>query len=178
MQYQFPHTIQNKHGEKLTFLRMEGQRVIVENFVQPNAGPPMHVHFFQDECLTVVKGKIGYQIQGQAPQFAGPGDSVLFKRGVPHRFWNASDDVLHCEGWVDPVENFIFFLTNIYVAIDQGKGNQPEIFDSSYLNWRYRREFDMTEIPRFVKTVIMPVTYFVGRLLGKYEKFKNAPQPL
>lgn len=178
MQYQFPHTIQNKHGEKLTFLRMEGQRVIVENFVQPNAGPPMHVHFSQDECLTVVKGKIGYQIQGQSPQFAGPGETVLFKRGVPHRFWNAGDDVLHCEGWVDPAENLIFFLTSIYVAIDQGKGNQPEIFDSSYLGWRYRREFDMTETPGIVKKVIMPVTYFIGLLLGKYEKFKNAPQPL
>ncbi|MBC7776519.1 MAG: cupin domain-containing protein [Phycisphaerae bacterium] len=178
MQYQFPHTIQNKHGEKLTFLRMEGQRVIVENFVQPNAGPPMHVHFFQDESLTVVSGKIGYQIHGQEPQYAGPGETLVFKRGIPHRFWSAGDNVLHCTGWVDPAGNLIFFLTNIYAAIERGKNHQPEMFDGSYLSWRYRREFDMTEIPSFVKKVIMPVTYFIGLLLGKYEKFKTAPQPI
>jgi hypothetical protein len=73
---------------------------------------------------------------------------------------------------------FIFFLTNIYAAIDRGKDKRPEIFDASYLSWRYRREFDMTEIPGFVKKVIMPITYLVGLLLGKYEKFKTAPQPL
>lgn len=178
MQYQFPHTIQHKHGEKITFLRMEGERVFGENFVQPNAGPPMHVHYFQDECFTVVKGRIGYQIGGQNPKYAGPGETLLFKRGVPHRFWNAGDDVLHCEGWVDPADNFIFFITNIFDAIDRGKGNLPELFDGAYLNWRYRREFDMSEIPGFVKKVIMPITYFIGLLLGKYEKFKTAPQPL
>ena len=82
-------TIQNKYGKKLSFLRMEGQRVIVENEVRPNAGPPMHVHFLQDECLTVLTGKIGYQIQGQEPQFAGPGETILFELGKYRKFADA-----------------------------------------------------------------------------------------
>lgn len=178
MQYPLPHLIESKFGETLTFLRMEGQRAIGENFVQPNAGPPMHVHFKQDEGMTVISGKIGYQIQGQAPQYAGPGETVLFKRGEVHRFWNAGDEVLHCAAWVEPVDNFIFFITNVFDAINRGKDHKPEIFDGAYLTWRYRSEFALTEIPGFVRNVVMPVIYFTGSLLGKYEKFKNAPQPV
>jgi|GEM_PF-4653577 len=30
---------------------------ITTHHVQPNSGPPMHVHWLQDEGFTVVKGK-------------------------------------------------------------------------------------------------------------------------
>lgn len=138
----------------------------------------MHVHFKQDECLTVVTGKLGYQIQGQAPQYAGPGEAALFKRGVAHRFWNAGDKELYCTSWAEPADNIVFFLTNIYDAINRGKNGQPEIFDGAYLTWRYRKEFALTEIPGFVRSIVMPLIYFTGSLLGKYEKFKDAPEPV
>ncbi|MFN0013289.1 MAG: cupin domain-containing protein [Saprospiraceae bacterium] len=177
MNYQFPHTIKHKYGEQIIFLRMEGSRVLIENEVQPNCGPPMHTHFIQDECLTVVEGKIGYQCLGQEPLFAGPGETIFFERGVPHRFWNAGDTVLRCTGWIGPAETFVFFLSNLYDAMNRGKNHQPEIFDGSYLAWRYRREYDLPEIPWFVKNVIMPITYGIGLMIGKYQKFRNAPTP-
>ena len=157
---------------------MEGQRVIGENYVQPNAGPPMHVHLKQDEAMTVISGKIGYQIEGQAPQFAGPGETALFKKGVAHRFWNAGDEVLHCAAWVEPADNFVFYITNVFDAINRGENGKPELFDGAYLMWRYRSEFTMTEIPSFVRSIVMPLIYFVGSLLGKYRKFKDAPMPV
>ena len=178
MHYPLPHTIESKYGEKLSFLRMEGQRLIGENYVQPNAGPPMHVHFKQDEGMTVISGKIGYQIEGQAPQYAGPGESVVFKKGEAHRFWNAGDEVLHCSAWVEPAGNFVFFLTNVYDAINRGENGKPEIFDGAYLSRRYHSEFAITEVPGFVRNVVMPVICFIGSLLGKYEKFKDAPKPV
>jgi uncharacterized cupin superfamily protein len=178
MHYPLPHTIKSKFGETLTFLRMEGRRSIGENYVQPNAGPPMHVHFKQDEGMSVVSGKIAYQIQGQEPRYAGPGESVVFKRGVAHRFWNAGDEVLYCSAWVEPADNFVFFITNVFDAINRGKNGRPEIFDGAYLTWRYRNEFAITEIPVFVRNVVLPVIYFTGSLLGKYEKFKDAPEPV
>ena len=91
--YTYPHTIDNGAGERLTFLRRvpgsAGDRLEVENVVKPGAGPPMHVHYYQEEALTVQQGRIGYQRPGEPPQFAGPGESVAFKAGEPHRFWNA-----------------------------------------------------------------------------------------
>lgn len=43
---------------------------------------------------------------------------------------------------------------------------------------RYSAEYDMSEIPWLVKKLVLPVTYFIGKLLGKYSHFKNAPEPV
>ncbi|MES2650060.1 MAG: cupin domain-containing protein [Bacteroidota bacterium] len=182
MNYTYPHTIQNVTGEKLIFKALlpepDGDKLLVENFVTPNSGPPMHTHFLQDEALTVVEGKIGYQVQGKPAQFAGVGETVLFRRGVPHRFWNAGEEILHCTGWVKPANTLVFFLSSIYEAQNKSGSEQPEKFDGAYLLTRYKSEFDMAEIPAFVKKVILPITYQVGKLLGKYKHFEDAPEPV
>ena len=76
----------------------------------------MHIHWLQDECLTVVSGHIAYQIEGQPVQYAAEGDTILFKRGTPHRFWNDVTTTLNCTGWISPVNSVVFFLSAIYTA--------------------------------------------------------------
>ena len=182
MNYQLPHTIQNCIGETLIFKEVlqepDGDKLLCENYVTPKSGPPMHIHFLQEEALTVVRGRIGYQIQGQQPQYAGIGDTVVFKRGVSHRFWNAGADVLYCTGWIKPANTIIFYLTSIYAAQNKSGTARPEKFDGAYLLTRYASEYTMAEIPYFVRKVIIPFTYYIGRLLGKYKHFKNAPEPV
>ena len=182
MTIKYPHTIQNCLGEKLTFLGVEpnsgGEKVLVENWVNPQSGPPMHTHFKQDEELTVVSGKLAYQILGQQPQYAHAGQSVLFKRGIPHKFWNAGDDALICKGWVQPANSIVYYLSAIYAAQNKSGKAQPEVFDAAYLMIRYAREYDMAGMPLFVKKVVLPITYWIGRLLGKYKHFADAPTPL
>ncbi|RYY90529.1 MAG: cupin domain-containing protein [Chitinophagaceae bacterium] len=182
MNFPLPHKIENHTGETLVFKELipeaDGDRLLVENFVRPNSGPPMHTHHLQDESLTVVRGRIGYQQQGGEEHFAGPGETVTFLRGVPHRFWNAGDEELHCTGWVKPANSLVFFLSSIYAAQNKSGSERPEPFDAAYLLTRYRSEFDMPEIPPFVKKVIFPTTYTIGRLLGKYKHFRNAPKPV
>lgn len=182
MTYSLPHTIENHLGELLTFKSIrhetDGDVLICENWVQPNSGPLMHVHWLQDEGFTVKQGRIGYQIAGQPTQYAGPGESLVFKRGVPHRFWNAGTDVLHCEGWLKPANTIVFFLSSIYAAQNKSGKAQPELFDGAYLMTRYASEYDMTEIPAFVKKVLMPLVYQLGKLLGKYKHFEDAPEPV
>ncbi len=178
----YPHTITNCIGEKLIFKSLvqepDGDRLLVENFVVPGSGPLMHTHWLQDESLTVTKGKIGYQVQGQPEQFAGVGETVFFERGTPHKFWNAGKEMLQCTGWVKPANTFAFFLSAIYAAQNKSGTAQPEKFDGAFLMKRYAGEYDLPEIPAFVKKVIVPATYLVGKLLGKYKHFKNAPAPV
>ena len=182
MTFKFPHSIENCIGERITFLGTEkgpdGDKLLVENFVTPGQGPVMHTHWLQDECLTVVNGKIGYQVLGQEEQFAEEGESILFKKGMPHRFWNAGQDELHCKGWIYPANTIVFFLSSIYAAQNKTGTGQPEKFDGAYLMTRYASEYDMPEIPAFVKKTIIPFTYLVGKLLGKYKHFKDAPAPV
>jgi hypothetical protein len=69
--YQYPHTIENKFGEKLVFVdrikEPDGDKLITEGFVEPNAGPPIHVHWKQEESLTVISGKMGTLIPDRNP---------------------------------------------------------------------------------------------------------------
>lgn len=178
----YPLVIENGSGETLTFTELirepDGDRIIGENLVQPNSGPPMHVHWLQDEGFTVVKGTMGYQLLGGPKQYAKAGESFVFKRGVPHRFWNAGDDVLQCRAWVKPAHNFVYFLSAIFAAQRKSGSPRPSMFDAAFLLRRYKSEYDMLELPVFVKKVIMPLTYFMGRLLGKYRQFKDAPEPV
>jgi quercetin dioxygenase-like cupin family protein len=182
MKITYPHVIDNGSGETLTFTELihepDGDKVIGENRVLPKSGPPMHVHWLQDEGFTILSGTMGYQVLGEPEQFANAGETFVFKRGVPHKFWNAGEDVLQCRAWVKPAHNIVFFLTSIFAAQRKSRSKRPSLFDTAYLLRRYRTEFDMLELPVFVKKVVLPVTYFTGKLLGKYNHFKDAPEPI
>lgn len=178
MKINLPYTIESNTGEKLTF-----ERIIIKdgveclegyNEIKPKAGPPMHVHYKQDESLTVISGKMGYQVLGAEKKYAGPGETVLFKAGVAHKFWNAGNDILHCSGWATPPENLIYFLSEIYKSSNKN-GGRPGMYDAAFLLNRYRSEFAMLEIPNFVQKIIFPVVLFIGNIAGKNKKFADAP---
>ena len=178
----YPHTIENGAGERISFVRRvqdpPGDRLEVENLVKPGSGPPMHVHYRQEEALTVRQGRIGYQRGGEPPRFAGPGETVVFEAGEAHRFWNAGEEVLLCTGYVQPPDNVEYFLTAIYESQRESEGSRPDPFEVAFLMWRYRSEFYMAEIPAVVQRVVFPVQVAVGRLLGKYKKYADAPEPV
>ncbi|WP_336518470.1 cupin domain-containing protein [Pollutibacter soli] len=179
MNYTYPHKIENFLGEKITILERKkethGDRLIVESYTAPGVGPVMHTHWLQDESLTVVKGTIGYQVKGQSERFAKEGETILFSKGTPHRFWNAGKETLYCRGYIKPAHSIEFFLTSIFEAQNKARSKEPEPFDAAFLLTKYSSEFDLTEIPVFVKKAILPLMCIFGKLLGKYKHFKNAP---
>ena len=180
--YTYPHTIENGAGGRLTFLRRtpgaDGDRLEVENVVTPGAGPPMHVHHYLTEALTVQQGRIGYQRPGEAPQFAGPGQTVAFARGEPHRFWNAGEDDLRCTGYIEPADNVEYFLTELFASTKRSGGARPDPFEAEFLIQRYRSEFALVDIPRAVQRFVIPMQVAVGRLLGRYKRYADAPEPV
>jgi quercetin dioxygenase-like cupin family protein len=182
MKITYPHVIENCIGEKIVFTELQketdGDRLVGDCYATPGNGPVMHTHWLQDESLTVIKGKVGYQVQGQPEHFAHEGETILFKRGVALRFWNAGQEVLHCKAWVKPANTFAFFLSSVFTAQNKSGKAQPEMFDAAYLLKRYSAEYDLTEIPKFVKKVVIPITYYTGKILGKYKHFKDAPEPV
>src|SRR5688572_13089537 len=180
--YTYPHAIENGGGERITFQRRVNgstcDRLEVENWVSPGAGPPMHIHHHQVESLTVVRGRIGYQRQDGAAQYAGPGETVAFLAGESHKFWNAGDSELHCTGYVEPTDNIEYFLTELFASTKRNGGKRPAMFDVAYLITRYRSEFSMQEIPAAVQRVLFPLQVTLGRLFGKYARYADAPEPV
>ena len=178
----YPYTIDNGHGERLTFTGVtkgpDGERAGADGVAQPGAGPPMHVHQLQEEAVRVVRGRLGHQVRGGPPQFAGPGELVIWPAGTAHRWWNAANDELHTTGWCSPPGNIEFFLSALFAATKENGGTRPGQYDAAFLLTRYRTEFALTEVPLVVRRVVMPVIYLAGTLLGKYKKYKDAPAPL
>ena len=180
--YSYPHTIDDGAGERLTFLRRvpgpSGDRLEVRNVVAPGAGPIMHVHHYQAEALTVQQGRMGYQRLGEAPQFAGPGESVVFEPGEVHKFWNAGQDELVGTGYIEPADNIEYFLGAIFESRKASGGERPNPLDVAFLARRYRSEFGMAAIPAAAQRLLFPVLVAVGRLLGRYRKYADAPEPV
>ena len=177
----YPYTIDNGQGERITFTGItrgpEGERIDADGGAGPGGGPPMHVHYLQDEGVCVVSGRVGYQVLGKAPQFAGPGESIVWPAGTAHKWWNAGTDELRLTGWCRPPGNFEFYIATLFASA-KANGGRPGLFDAAFLAMRYRSEFAMLEIPLVVRRVVLPALYVLGSVLGKYRKFADAPAPI
>ena len=60
-----------------------------KNEIGPMAGPPLHVHKYQDEVFQIIEGKFLFQI-GNEKIKASAGDFVFGPRKVPHTFYQVS----------------------------------------------------------------------------------------
>jgi len=69
-------------------------------------------------------------------------------------------------------------LEGVYKALDEGQHNRPEIKRISFLTMRYRSEFATSDIPAFVRKLIIPAQYYIGKLTGAHKQFIDAPPPL
>ncbi len=180
MEIKLPVTIDNGHGEVITFKELvheaDGDRLLLEGRVQPNCGPVMHVHYKQDEHFHVVQGRMAFQEPGKQTAYLEPGQSTTFLRNHPHKFWNAGEEELVLDCWIKPANNAVFYLSTLYAATHKQTTPAPEPFDGAYLIVKYAREYGLLELPAFVRKVIIPVTYFMGRIFGRYKKFKDAPK--
>ena len=177
----YPYTLDNGRGELLIFTGVthapDGDRAEADGVAQPGAGPPMHVHYLQDEAARVVAGRLGYQILGQEAKFAEAGELVVWPAGTPHKWWNAGTTELRITGWCRPPDNIEFFLGALFASTKE-HGGRPGLFDAAFLMTRYRSEYAMLELPAFVRRVVVPIAYVLGRALGKYEKYRDAPEPV
>lgn len=178
----YPYTIDNGHGEQLIFTGVtqgpDGDRAEAEGIAQPGAGPPMHVHHLQEEAAQVASGRLGYQVLGGDVQFAGPGELVVWPPGTPHKWWNAGDTELRITGWCRPAGNIEFFLGSLFASTKENGRGRPAMFDAAFLLTRYRSEYAMLALPTIVRSVVMPMLYVIGRVLGRYEKYRDAPEPI
>ena len=65
---------------------------LVEHPIAPRTlAAPMHTHEHEDEYSYVLEGEVGVQI-GDEVRYATPGDLVVKPRGIPHAFWNRTDE--------------------------------------------------------------------------------------
>ncbi len=67
-----------------------GALSLFEEITPPRQGPPLHVHYNEDEFFRVLQGCYRFQVGEQTIE-AGPGDTLFVPRGTAHCFYNAGE---------------------------------------------------------------------------------------
>lgn len=171
----------NKNGETLTITKSaaetNGEITEFEGTDEPGFGPPMHVHFRQEEKIKVEKGKM--RVKTPTKEFSlTEGQEYTFQPGEAHQFWNEGDETLRYTGHVKPSNNYEYFISQVYKSANEANDDKPGAFDAAFLLTRYKSEMDMLVIPKPVKLIVFPVLLSIGKLTGKFKKFANAPAPV
>jgi len=88
----------------------------------PKAGPPLHIHKYQDEVFQVIEGEFLFQV-GDKKIEANSGDIVFGPRNIPHTFYQKSKSA-HIFFSYNPAGK----MENIMKVINQLIPNNPEKF--------------------------------------------------
>ena len=163
--------LENRHtGEILVMRRVrdaQGQIVLsLDGSLPPGTnGPPLHVHFRENEEGIVKAGTLGAQIG--TDKFVVPaGGTVVLPAGRPHRWWNAGDDLLEFSGHVVPVD-LDRYLQAVFAVLNASNG-RPPIFYLAHVLWRHRDTQLLSIPPPAIQQILLPVVLIIGRILGKY----------
>ena len=171
----------NKNGETLIITKSAaetgGQITEFEGTEEPGIGPPMHVHHKQEEKVKIVKGKMRVKTLTKAFSLI-EGQEYIFLPGEAHQFWNEGDEILQYTGHVKPSNNYEYFIRHIYQSSNEANDDKPSPFDAAFLLTKYKSEMDMLVIPKPVKLIVFPILLVIGKLIGKFKKFVDAPAAL
>ena len=163
--------LENRHtGEVLVMRRMrdaQGQIVLTLDGTLPpgTSGPPLHVHFRENEEGIVKAGTLGAQI-GKDKFVVPAGGTVVLPAGRPHRWWNAGDDLLEFSGHVVPVD-LDRYLQAVFAVLNASNG-RPPIFYLAHVLWRHRDTQLLLIPPPPIQRILLPLVLIVGRVMGKY----------
>jgi quercetin dioxygenase-like cupin family protein len=157
-------------------------------FAAPRAKVPEHVHREQEERFEVVSGTLGLRVGGREMTLS-PGQSAVGPPGVPHKWWNPSEDEeVHLLVGLRPGRDVETWLETLLGLARDGKTTrtgipknplQLAVMLDELGRWAY-----VTGVPMPVqKVLLVPLASlaFVGRLLGykaSYPEYSGSELPL
>ena len=97
-----------------------------------------------------------------------PASLWTFLAGVPHRWWNAGEDLLEFNGRIVPVIDLDRFLQAIFAVVNASQSGRPSLFYVAHILRRHRQTQELKGVPVAIQKVVFPVVLLIGRILGKY----------
>jgi mannose-6-phosphate isomerase-like protein (cupin superfamily) len=125
--------------------RTAGRLSLLEHPLAPRAlGSPIHTHRDEDEYSVVLEGTVGAQIADQIIE-AGRGAVLVKPRGVPHAFWNPSDEPARLLEIISPAGFERYFAGLAEIMSSPGP---PDAERLAALADRFGLDVDLASIPR------------------------------
>jgi quercetin dioxygenase-like cupin family protein len=180
-------TIENKvTGERAVVItgteETNGELIITDLFVSPGgAVVGEHIHPALEERFTVLKGKVGFRING-VEQIAPLNETLVVSAGTAHDWWNAGDEEAHVRVEIRPGERFEQLIANLFGLANDGKTNAkglPNPLQLAILGRDFQDVIMFTSPPPAVQKVMFAILAPIARLLGyqgSYEKYTNPPR--
>jgi mannose-6-phosphate isomerase-like protein (cupin superfamily) len=164
--------LENRHtGERLSIRRVrrgDEEWFELSGSLPPHSeGPPMHVHFAEDEEGRVDSGVISFVVDGRL-MTAGPGESLSIPRGVAHRWWNEGDDTLEFHGVARPAVDLDRYLEAVFEVLNASAHGRPPLLYMAHVQLRHRRTQAALILPRALQAVLFRALVVIGTLLGRY----------
>jgi len=126
-----------------------GAAAFIIHSLAPHAlGSPVHTHSTEDEWSFVLDGEMGVEVGGDS-WTVRPGGMVLKPRGIPHAFWNATDEPVRFLEVATPAgfEGYFEALGEVFSA-----GGPPDMGAVMAVAERYGLDIDPSSVPRLVST--------------------------
>lgn len=146
-----------------------GKRLEVDLYVQPGgAVVGEHVHPSIDERFTVLRGRVGFRLDGRE-EIAVPGRTLHVPAGTPHDWWNAGDEEAHVRVEIEPVGRFEEMILNFFGLAQDGKTNEkgiPHLLQRAVLAREYTNVLYLTRPPLLMQRLLFGPLALLGGLLG------------
>jgi quercetin dioxygenase-like cupin family protein len=146
-----------------------GELLVADLYVRPG-GAVMgeHLHPGIEESFTVVRGRLGYRLDGREG-VAGPKERLHVPSGTVHDWWNAGDEEAQVLVEISPASRFEEMIRNAFGLAQDGKTDakgRPRLLQAAL----FAREFDdvirLTKPPRLVQELLFGSLAPIARLLG------------
>ena len=164
--------LENRHtGERLAIRRvLRGAEVWFElkgSLPPHREGPPMHIHFAEDEEGRIAAGSLSAVIEGRQIT-VGRGQSTTIPRGAAHRWWNEGSEPLVFEGFAGPAVDLDRYLQAVFDVMNAGAPGRPSLFYMAHVALRHRRTQAVLLMPRVLQVALFRVLVTLGTALGRY----------
>lgn len=103
--------LQDRVAVRLPGRKTNQEFAIIELISPAGGGVPRHLHQREDEIFIIDEGICSFEI-GNGSFDAGPGSVTVLPRGVPHAWWNYSDEPVRMHVMFRPAGFENFFAEN------------------------------------------------------------------
>lgn len=156
-----------------------GERLVADIYARPGAAVAgEHVHPSIEERFTVLRGRVGFCIDGREA-IARPGHEILVPPGVAHDWWNAGDEEAHIVVEIQPAARFEAMILNLFGLAQDGKTDKkgmPTLLQLALLAREFEDVVRFTTIPRPLQRLLFALLAPIARLRGlrgRYPEYES-----
>jgi quercetin dioxygenase-like cupin family protein len=146
-----------------------GELLAVDGYVKPGgAVTGEHVHPAIDEDFTVLRGRVGFRIDGRE-SIAEPGKRLHVPAGTAHDWWNAGEEEAHVRVEIRPGARFEEMALNLFGLAQDGKTNSrgmPNLLQAAIFAREFSDVLYFTSPPLWVQRLLFGALARVARAFG------------